>query len=103
MTPVTIRAGEKNERMQLKRNVLQLNRGDGTYAEIAQLTAWSRRPKTARAIAERARIILASASGAPSLTVAVAAELTPPAQNTASPPNSNPQVGCTKAGAAALE
>ena len=46
MTPVTIRAGEKNERMQLKRNVLQLNRGDGTYAEIAHLSgleasAWS--------------------------------------------------------------
>ncbi|MCI0540489.1 MAG: FG-GAP-like repeat-containing protein, partial [Verrucomicrobiales bacterium] len=46
MTPVTIRAGEKNERMQVKRNVLHLNRGDGTYAEIAQLSgleasAWS--------------------------------------------------------------
>src|SRR5438874_12855832 len=46
MTPVTIRQGEKNERMQLKRNVLQMNRGDGTYAEIAQLSgledpAWS--------------------------------------------------------------
>ena len=46
MTPVTIRAGEKNERMQIKRNVLQLNRGDGTYAEIAHLSgleasAWS--------------------------------------------------------------
>jgi hypothetical protein len=35
--PATIRAGETDERMQLKRNVLQLNRGDGTYAEIAQL------------------------------------------------------------------
>jgi hypothetical protein len=35
--PVTIRAGEPHERMQVKRNVLQLNRGDGTYAEIAQL------------------------------------------------------------------
>lgn len=38
--------------------------------ETAQLTAWSRRPKTARALAERARIILASASGAPNLAVA---------------------------------
>ena len=36
--PVTIRSGEKNERMQIKRNVLQLGRGDGTYAEIAQLS-----------------------------------------------------------------
>ncbi len=41
-----------------------------TDAEIAQLTAWSRRPKTARALAERAQIILASATGAPNLTVA---------------------------------
>lgn len=46
MSPVTIRAGEPNERIQFKRNVLQLNRGDGTYAEIAQLSgieasAWS--------------------------------------------------------------
>lgn len=41
-----------------------------TDVEMAQLTAWSRRPTTARALAERARIILASASGAPSLTVA---------------------------------
>ena len=47
-----------------------------TDAEIAQLTAWSRRPKTARAIAERARIILASASGAPSLAVAQAVGVT---------------------------
>jgi enediyne biosynthesis protein E4 len=35
--PVTIQAGEPNERMQMKRNVLQLSRGDGTYAEIAQM------------------------------------------------------------------
>lgn len=41
-----------------------------TDAEIAQLTAWSRRPKTARAIAERARIILASSTGAPNTEVA---------------------------------
>jgi hypothetical protein len=38
MSPIVIRAGEKNERMQMKRNVLQWNRGDGTYAEIAQLS-----------------------------------------------------------------
>jgi transposase len=47
-----------------------------TETEIAQLTAWSRRPKTARAMAERARIILASASGAPSLAVAQAVGVT---------------------------
>lgn len=47
-----------------------------TDAEMAQLTAWSRRPKTARALAERARIILASASGAPSLAVAEAVGVT---------------------------
>ena len=41
-----------------------------TDAELAQLTAWSRRPKTARALAERARIILASAAGAPNTAVA---------------------------------
>ncbi len=38
MVPVIIRAGEKDERIQFKRNVLQANRGDGTYAEIAQLS-----------------------------------------------------------------
>jgi transposase len=43
-----------------------------TDAEIAQLTAWSRRPKTARALAERAAIILASATGAASTEVAAA-------------------------------
>ena len=43
-----------------------------TNVEIAQLTAWSRRPKTARALAERAAIILASATGAPSTEVAAA-------------------------------
>jgi transposase len=43
-----------------------------TDAEIAQLTAWSRRPKTARALAERATIILASASGASHADVAAA-------------------------------
>jgi transposase len=43
-----------------------------TDAEIAQLAAWSRRPKTARALAERAAIILASATGAPSTEVAAA-------------------------------
>lgn len=47
-----------------------------TDAEIAQLTAWSRRPKTARAIADRARIILASATGAPNTTVAAAVGVT---------------------------
>lgn len=41
-----------------------------TDAEIAQLTAWSRRPKSARALAERAQIVLACATGAPNLTVA---------------------------------
>lgn len=43
-----------------------------TGAEVAQLTAWSRRPKTAHALAERAKIILASASGANNTDVAVA-------------------------------
>src|SRR5262245_20039772 len=43
-----------------------------TDAEIARLTAWSRRPKTARALAERARIILASSAGASNLAVAAA-------------------------------
>ena len=47
-----------------------------TDAEIAQLTAWSRRPTTARALAERAQIILASATGAPNLTVAEAVGVT---------------------------
>ena len=47
-----------------------------TDAETAQLTAWSRRPKTARALAERAQIILASASGAPNLAVAAAVGVT---------------------------
>lgn len=37
MTPVVVRSGEKHERTQVKRNVLQLNRGDGTYADIAQM------------------------------------------------------------------
>jgi transposase len=45
-------------------------------SETAQLTAWSRRRKTARALAERARIILGSASGAPNLTVAAALGVT---------------------------
>jgi hypothetical protein len=43
-----------------------------TDAEISQLTAWSRRPKTARALAERAQIILASATGATHADVAAA-------------------------------
>lgn len=47
-----------------------------TASETAQLTAWSRRRKTARALAERARIILGSASGAPNLTVAAALGIT---------------------------
>ena len=47
-----------------------------TETEIAQLTAWSRRPKTARAVAERARIILTSATGAPNMTVAATLRLT---------------------------
>jgi transposase len=47
-----------------------------TDAEFSQLTAWSRRPTTARALAERAQIILASSSGAPSLTVAEAVGVT---------------------------
>ena len=47
-----------------------------TDAEIAQLTAWSRRPKSARAVAEHARIILACANGAPSLAVADAVGVT---------------------------
>jgi transposase len=40
--------------------------------EIAQLTAWSRRPKTAHALAQRAKIILASATGANHTEVAAA-------------------------------
>ena len=44
--------------------------------EIAQLTAWSRRRKSGRALAERALIILGSASGAPNLTVAEALGVT---------------------------
>jgi transposase len=47
-----------------------------TDDELAQLTAWSRRPTTARALAERARIILASASGATNLDVAAACDVT---------------------------
>ena len=47
-----------------------------TASETAQLTAWSRRRKTARALAERALIILGSASGAPNLTVAEALGVT---------------------------
>lgn len=43
-----------------------------TDAEVAQLTAWSRRPKTAHALAERAKIILASAAGASHSEVAAA-------------------------------
>lgn len=43
-----------------------------TDAEVAQLTAWSRRPKTAHALAERAKIILASATGASHAEVASA-------------------------------
>ncbi len=44
--------------------------------EIAQLTAWSPRPKASRALAERAAIILASASGAPTPAVAAAVGVT---------------------------
>ncbi len=47
-----------------------------TDAEVSQLTAWSRRPKTARALAERARIILASSAGAPNTAVAAAVGVT---------------------------
>lgn len=47
-----------------------------TDAEVAQLTAWGRRPKTARALAERARIILASAAGVPNTAVAEALGIT---------------------------
>jgi transposase len=47
-----------------------------TDAEIAQLTAWSRRPKTAHALAERAKIVLASATGASNTTVAGAVGVT---------------------------
>ena len=43
-----------------------------TDAEIAQLTAWTRRPQTPRALAERAPIILASSTGATSIEVAAA-------------------------------
>jgi DNA-binding transcriptional ArsR family regulator/transposase len=49
---------------------------DLSASETAQLTAWSRRRKTPRALAERARIILGSASGAPNLTVAAALGVT---------------------------
>lgn len=43
-----------------------------TNAELAQLTTCSRRPKTAHALAERAKMILASAPGATSVEVAAA-------------------------------
>ena len=49
VTPVFLPGGQIDNRPQYKRNVLFLNRGDGTYAEIAQLagleaTEWSWMP-----------------------------------------------------------
>jgi hypothetical protein len=43
-----------------------------TTDEISQLTTWSRRPTTAQALAQRAKIILASATGTASVEVAAA-------------------------------
>jgi transposase len=45
-------------------------------AELAQLTAWSRRPTTARALAQRAEIILASSAGVPNMAIADAVGVT---------------------------
>jgi hypothetical protein len=47
-----------------------MSRERQVLSEIAQLAAWSRRPRTARALAERPKIILASAMGATSPEVA---------------------------------
>src|SRR5262245_23015585 len=41
-----------------------------TAAEREALEQWAQRPKTAQALAQRARIVLACATGAPNTTVA---------------------------------
>ncbi|MEO8992631.1 MAG: IS630 family transposase, partial [Nitrosospira sp.] len=48
-----------------------------SIAEREQLQAWSRRRKTAQALAQRSRIVLACAAGAENRTVAFQLGVTP--------------------------